>query len=299
MAAKIMDGKKLAIERRYHKLRDLRGQAGKKPCLAIITVSMCSNKIDTAGDVYVRSKQQACAQLNIDCIVIKKSYLYEEIKGKVAQYDLASTIAILNEKNSITAIMVQLPLPVGLDSREVLNCISPSKDVDGLTDVNMGSLVTHWGYRGITPCTPKGIMELLFNEGIELKGKEAVVVGRSNIVGKPLVALLLQEDCTVTICHSYTENLAQHTRNADILIVAVGKAGFITKDMVKPGAVVIDVGINRVDGKIVGDVSPDVDEVAGYMTPVPGGVGPMTVSCLMENVLNIAIKNKQEKVRNL
>ena len=135
-------------------------------------------------------------------------------------------------------------------------------------------------------------MELLINERINLKGKEAVIIGRSNIVGKPMAALLLREDCTVTICHSYTENLAQHTRNADILIVAVGKAGFITKDMVKPGAVVIDVGINRIDGKIVGDVSPDVAEVAGYMTPVPGGVGPMTVSCLMENVLNIAIKNK-------
>lgn len=292
MAAKIMDGKKLAIERRYHKLRDLRGQAGKKPCLAIITVSMYSNEIETASDVYVRSKQQACAQLNIDCIVIKKSYSYEEIKGRVAQYDLANTIAMLNEKDSITAIMVQLPLPVGINSRAVLNCISPSKDVDGLTDVNMGTLVTHWTYCDIAPCTPSGIMELLINERINLKGKEAVIIGRSNIVGKPMAALLLREDCTVTICHSYTENLAQHTRNADILIVAVGKAGFITKDMVKPGAVVIDVGINRIDGKIVGDVSPDVAEVAGYMTPVPGGVGPMTVSCLMENVLNIAIKNK-------
>lgn len=299
MAAKMIDGKKLAIERRYHKLRDLRGQAGKKPCLAIITVSMYSNEIETASDVYVHSKQQACAQINIDCIVIKKSYSYEEIKGRVAQYDLANTITMLNEKDSITAIMVQLPLPVGIDSRAVLNCISPSKDVDGLTDANMGTLVTHWTYRDIAPCTPSGIMELLINEGINLKGKEAVIIGRSNIVGKPMAALLLREDCTVTICHSYTENLAQHTRNADILIVAVGKAGFITKDMVKPGAVVIDVGINRIDGKIVGDVSPDVAEVAGYMTPVPGGVGPMTVSCLMENVLNIAIKNKQEKVRNL
>lgn len=292
MAAKMMDGKKLAFERYSRKLRDLRRQAGKKPCLAIITVSMYSNEIETASDVYVHSKQQACAQINIDCIVIKKSYSYEEIKGRVAQYDLANTIAILNEKDSITAIMVQLPLPVGIDSRAVLNCISPSKDVDGLTDVNMGTLVTHWTYRDIAPCTPSGIMELLINEGIKLEGKEAVIIGRSNIVGKPMAALLLREDCTVTICHSYTENLAQHTRNADILIVAVGKAGFITKDMVKPGAVVIDVGINRIDGKIVGDVMPDVAEVAGYMTPVPGGVGPMTVSCLMENVLNIAIKNK-------
>ena len=288
----MMDGKKLAFERYSRKLRDLRRQAGKKPCLAIITVSMYSNEIETASDVYVHSKQQACAQINIDCIVIKKSYSYEEIKGRVAQYDLANTIAILNEKDSITAIMVQLPLPVGIDSRAVLDCISPSKDVDGLTDVNMGTLVTHWTYRDIAPCTPSGIMELLINEGIKLEGKEAVIIGRSNIVGKPMAALLLREDCTVTICHSYTENLAQHTRNADILIVAVGKAGFITKDMVKPGAVVIDVGINRVDGKIVGDVMPDVAEVAGYMTPVPGGVGPMTVSCLMENVLNIAIKNK-------
>ncbi len=287
MVAKMMDGKKLANERYLSRLQYLRKAVYKKPCLAIISVGS-----DAASDVYIRNKQQACDKLNIDCLIIKKSYTHENIEDETAQCNLRYTIEELNNADRITAIMVQLPLPKGLDSHEVLNYISPSKDVDGLTDINMGSLVTSHGCYNIAPCTPKGIIELLLEEGICLRGKEAVIVGRSNIVGKPLAALLLRKDCTVTICHSYTENLAQHTRNADILVAAVGKPGLITKDMVKPGAVVIDVGINRVDGKIVGDVSPDVAEVAGYMTPVPGGVGPMTVSCLMENVLNIAIKNK-------
>lgn len=287
MVAKMMDGKKLANERYLSRLQYLRKAVYKKPCLAIISVGS-----DAASDVYIRNKQQACDKLNIDCLIIKKSYTHENIEDETAQCNLRYTIEELNNADRITAIMVQLPLPKGLDSHEVLNYISPSKDVDGLTDINMGSLVTHHGCYNIAPCTPKGIIELLLEEGICLRGKEAVIVGRSNIVGKPMAALLLRRDCTVTVCHSYTENLAQHTRSADILIVAVGKAGFITKDMVKPGAVVIDVGINRADGKIVGDVMPDVAEVAGYMTPVPGGVGPMTVSCLMENVLNIAIKNK-------
>lgn len=289
MVAKMMDGKKLANERYLSRLQYLRKAVYKKPCLAIISVGN-----DAASDAYIRNKQQACDKLNIDCLIIKKSYTRENIEDETAQCNLRYTIEELNNADRITAIMVQIPLPEGLDEHEVLNYISPSKDGDGLTDVNMGELVTYSSryHYVITPCTPKGIMELLLEEGICLKGKEAVIIGRSNIVGKPMAALLLSEDCTVTICHSHTVNLAQHTRNADILIVAVGKPGFITKDMVKPGAVVIDVGINCVDGKIVGDVMPDVAEVAGYMTPVPGGVGPMTVSCLMENVLNIAIKNK-------
>ena len=189
--------------------------------------------------------------------------------------------------------MIQLPLPTGINEDRILDCISPLKDVDGLTDVNMGKLAK-FESGGIRPCTPKGIIDLLQRDDIDLTGKEVVIVGRSNIVGKPLAMMFLAEDCTVTVCHSYTTNLAQHTRNADILVVAVGKPKFITKDMVKPGAVVVDVGINRVDGKIVGDVSPDVAEVAGYMTPVPGGVGPVTVAYLIENVLDIEFNKEND-----
>lgn len=164
----------------------------------------------------------------------------------------------------------------------------PEKDVDGFHLLNAGRMMS--GQPGVVACTPKGAMEMIRRTGIDLGGKEAVVVGRSNIVGKPMAMLLLQANCTVTICHSHTVNLAQHTRNADILVAAVGKPGFITKSMVKPGAVVIDVGINRVNGKVVGDVMPDVADVAGYITPVPGGVGKMTIVELLENTVEAAEK---------
>lgn len=291
MSAKIINGKDFA-NKKLSMLKNFRAELIKKPCLTIITVGN-----NPASEIYVRNKQKCCEQLNIDCIVVKKNYDCD-IECDAIEDDLKKTIYSLNQDDKVTAIMIQLPLPTGINEDRILDCISPLKDVDGLTDVNMGKLAK-FESDGIRPCTPKGIIDLLKCNDIDLTGKEVVIVGRSNIVGKPLAMMFLAEDCTVTVCHSYTTNLAQQTRNADILVVAVGKPKFITKDMVKPGAVVVDVGINRVDGKIVGDVSPDVAEVAGYMTPVPGGVGPMTVSCLMENVLNIAIKNKQEKVRNL
>ncbi len=283
MSAKILDGKALAASRQREELRDLRKKIHRKPCLAIITASD-----DPASDIYIRNKQRACGENRIDCLVIKKNYTYEEIRNGDAQHDLKRAIGKLNEAESVTAIMVQLPLPNGLNEQEIVNYISPSKDVDGLTDINMAHLIRCFPYKIIMPCTPKGIIQLFYSANIDFSKKEAVIVGRSDIVGKPIAMMLMHYDCTVTICHSYTANLAQHTRNADILIVAAGHPGLITKDMVKPGAVVVDVGINRVDGKIVGDVAPDVAEVAGYITPVPGGVGPMTVSCLEENVLDIA-----------
>ena len=284
MSAKIINGKDFA-NKKLSMVKNFRAELIKKPCLTIITVGN-----NPASEIYIRNKQKCCEQLNIDCIVIKKNYDCD-IECDAIEDDLKETIYSLNQDDKVTAIMIQLPLPTGINEDRILDCISPLKDVDGLTDVNMGKLAK-FESDGIRPCTPKGIIDLLKCNDIDLTGKEVVIVGRSNIVGKPLAMMFLAENCTVTVCHSYTTNLAQHTRNADILVVAVGKPKFITKDMVKPGAVVVDVGINRVDGKIVGDVSLDVAEVAAYMTPVPGGVGPITVSCLMENILNIAIKNK-------
>lgn len=286
MSAKIIDGKDFA-NKRLSMLKNFRAELIKKPCLAIITVGN-----NPASEIYVRNKQKCCEQLNIDCIVIKKNY-DRDIKCDAIEDDLKETIYSLNQDDKVTAIMIQLPLPTYINEDRILDCISPLKDVDGLTDVNMGKLAK-FESGGIRPCTPKGIIDLLQRDDIDLTGKEVVIVGRSNIVGKPLAMMFLAEDCTVTVCHSYTTNLAQHTRNADILVVAVGKPKFITKDMVKPGAVVVDVGINRVDGKIVGDVSPDVAEVAGYMTPVPGGVGPVTVAYLIENVLDIEFNKEND-----
>ena len=286
MSAKIINGKDFA-NNRLSMLKNFRAELMKKPCLAIIIVGN-----NPASEIYVRNKQKCCEQLNIDCIVVKKSYDCD-IKCDAIEDDLKKTIYSLNQDDKVTAIMIQLPLPTGINEDRILDCISPLKDVDGLTDVNMGKLAK-FESGGIRPCTPKGIIDLLQRDDIDLTGKEVVIVGRSNIVGKPLAMMFLAEDCTVTVCHSYTTNLAQHTRNADILVVAVGKPKFITKDMVKPGAVVVDVGINRINGKIVGDVSPDVAEVAGHMTPVPGGVGPVTVAYLIENVLDIEFNKEND-----
>ena len=286
MSAKIINGKDFA-NKSLSMLKNFRAELMKKPCLAIIIVGN-----NPASEIYVRNKQKCCEQLNIDCIVVKKSYDCD-IKCDAIEDDLKKTIYSLNQDDKVTAIMIQLPLPTGINEDRILDCISPLKDVDGLTDVNMGKLAK-FESGGIRPCTPKGIIDLLQRDDIDLTGKEVVIVGRSNIVGKPLAMMFLAEDCTVTVCHSYTTNLAQHTRNADILVVAVGKPKFITKDMVKPGAVVVDVGINRINGKIVGDVSPDVAEVAGHMTPVPGGVGPVTVAYLIENVLDIEFNKEND-----
>ena len=203
--------------------------------------------------------------------------------------ELLETIDKLNNDDLIDGILVQLPLPGHLDEKAVIAAISPSKDVDGFHIANAGKLLV--GEKGLVSCTPKGIITLLKSTGQKLEGKHAVVIGRSNIVGKPVAVLLLNENCTVTICHSRTQNLAEITRQADILVCAIGKAGFVTGDMVKEGAIVIDVGINRIDGKVVGDVAFDeAEKKAAYITPVPGGVGPMTIAELLRNTI-IAAKN--------
>ena len=207
--------------------------------------------------------------------------------GETTQEQLEEEIRVLNEDPAIHGILVQLPLPAHLDEQAALAKILPEKDVDGFHLINAGHLMT--GTEGVIPCTPKGALYMIRSAGIDLNGKEAVVIGRSNIVGKPMAMLLLQQNCTVTICHSRTKNLAAHTRRADILVAAVGRPRFVTADMVKPGAVVIDVGINRVEGKVCGDVDFEaVQEVAGWITPVPGGVGKMTIAMLLANTLDAA-----------
>ena len=203
------------------------------------------------------------------------------------QERLEAEIDRLNADSAIHGILVQLPLPRHLDEQAALARILPEKDVDGFHLINAGHLLT--GTEGVLPCTPKGALYMIRSTGEDLTGKEAVVIGRSNIVGKPMAMMLLQENCTVTLCHSRTKNLAEHTRRADILVAAVGKAGFVTADMVKPGAIVIDVGINRVDGKVCGDVDfENVKETAGWITPVPGGVGKMTIAMLLANTADAA-----------
>ena len=278
MAAQILDGKAISAELRgtiAQRVARLR-EKGVTPGLAVILVGA-----DPASQIYVRNKSVGCDQVGIHSVTIN-------LPEATTQDELEKLIARLNADDTIHGILVQLPLPKHLDEAAALAVIAPEKDVDGFHLLNAGRMMS--GQPGVVARTPKGAMEMIRRTGIDLDGKEAVVVGRSNIVGKPMAMLLLQANCTVTICHSHTVNLAQHTRNADILVAAVGKPGFITKSMVKPGAVVIDVGINRVNGKVVGDVMPDVADVAGYITPVPGGVGKMTIVELLENTVEAAEK---------
>ena len=277
MAAQMLDGKVMSAELREElalRVQRLKGK-GVTPGLAVILVGD-----DPASQIYVKNKELGCQQVGIHSVTIR-------LPETASQAELESQIDKLNADASIHGILVQLPLPQGLDEEAALARILPEKDVDGFHLLNAGKLFT--GQQGVVACTPKGAMEMLHRTGIDLSGKEAVVVGRSNIVGKPMAMLLLQENATVTICHSRTANLAEHTRRADVLVAAVGKPRFITADMVKPGAIVIDVGINRVDGKVVGDVDFDaVREVAAWITPVPGGVGRMTITMLLANTIEAA-----------
>ena len=248
---------------------------GITPGLAVVLVGE-----DPASAIYVRNKERACKKLGMNGTVLR-------LPEETTQQELLSTVQRLNEDPAVHGILVQLPLPRHLDEREVIRAIDPDKDVDGFHPINAGRLLI--GEPGFVPCTPKGVMRLLEIEDVPLSGKHAVVVGRSNIVGKPMALLLLQENATVTICHSRTADLAAHTRRADILVAAIGKPRFITADMVKDGAVVVDVGINRVDGKLCGDVDFEpVSQKASYITPVPGGVGKMTIAMLMENAVEAA-----------
>lgn len=278
MNAQIIDGKKIAAEMRKELQIEVEAlkRNGIYPGLAVILVGD-----NPASHTYVRSKAKACEKIGIysEVILYPDSIEEEMIMAKIDE---------LNQRNDIHGILVQLPLPKHINEQSVIDRISEDKDVDGFTPRNVGNLMI--GKKGLVPCTPYGIIELIKRTGQEIAGKRAVVVGRSNIVGKPMAMLLLQENATVTLCHSRTNQLAEMTRLADILVVAVGKPQFITEGHVKPGAIVIDVGINRLEnGKLVGDVDFErVKNVAGYITPVPGGVGPMTITMLLYNTIKSA-----------
>ena len=277
MAAEILSGKEMSeslrkeIAERVVRLKE----QGVTPGLAVILVGN-----DPASEIYVRNKGNGCAETGMYSRTMN-------MPEETTQEQLEAAIEELNADPAIHGILVQLPLPKHLDENAALAKILPEKDVDGFHLINAGHMLT--GTEGVVACTPRGALYMIKSTGLDLNGKEAVVIGRSNIVGKPMAMLLLRENCTVTMCHSRTKNLAEHTRQADILVAAVGKAGFVTADMVKPGAVVIDVGINRVDGKVKGDVDFDaVKEIAGWITPVPGGVGKMTITMLLANTVEAA-----------
>ena len=278
--AMILNGKQVAAEIRAE--LKTRAEALRKdgvvPCLAVLLAGD-----DPASKIYVRNKKRACEEIGIE----SRELLFPE---NVTEEELIAQIRALNEDAAVDAMLVQLPLPKHIDEARVLAEIAPEKDADGFHVVNAGRLFT--GQTSVLPCTPAGCMELLRRANVEFSGKHAVVVGRSNIVGKPMAMLLLNEHCTVTVCHSRTKDLARFTRDADILVAAVGRPGMITGDMIKPGAAVIDVGINRLDnGKLMGDVDfESAEPVAGAITPVPGGVGPMTIAMLMQNAILAAEK---------
>ncbi|HEX5125655.1 MAG TPA: bifunctional methylenetetrahydrofolate dehydrogenase/methenyltetrahydrofolate cyclohydrolase FolD [Rhodocyclaceae bacterium] len=278
MTARILDGNALAAKIRT----DIAAQAadlnarGVRPCLAVILVGD-----NPASAVYVRNKVAACEKAGIRSLKF-------DYPANVMPEIVFAKIAELNADRDVHGILVQLPLPKQFDENKVLEAVSPEKDVDGFHAENFGQLLQ--GRKSFYPCTPWGVMKMLESEHVALKGAEAVVIGRSNIVGKPMAIMLLAQGATVTICHSQTRDLPFHTRRADILVVAVGKANFVTGDMIKPGAVVIDVGMNRLtDGKLCGDVEfGTAKEVASLITPVPGGVGPMTITMLLANTLESA-----------
>ena len=271
MTAKIIDGKQVAdkflenIEKRVKVAKE-------KPGLAIVLVGN-----NPASEIYVGLKEKKANNLGF---YVERHNLDDNIK----QDELLRLVDELNQNKKIHAMIVQLPLPKQIDKNFIIDSILPHKDADGFTPVNLGNLVND--DNRLLPATARACMELIKSTGVKIEGKNAVIVGRSNIVGKPTALLLLQENATVTICHSRTKNLSEHTKNADILVVAVGKARMIKKGMVKPGAIVIDVGINRTPSGLAGDVDfENVKDVAGYITPVPGGVGPMTITMLLDNTL--------------
>ena len=277
---KIIDGKLIASEMRKKIKSDVAEQAkeGKEIGLAVILVGD-----NQASQVYVRNKIKACEEVGI------KSYAYY-LPAETPQNDLCGLISELAEDNNVHGILVQLPLPKHIDSEKVLKLIPKHKDVDGFSAEIIGSLCIN--SQSLVACTPYGVMKMLEHENISVKGKKAVVVGRSNIVGKPMAMLLLNADATVTVCHSKTENLKDECLKADIIVAAIGKAKFITADMIKQGAIVVDVGMNRdKNGKLCGDVDfENVKEKCSYITPVPGGVGPMTITMLMYNTYLAAVR---------
>ena len=270
----ILDGKSLS-EKILDNLKSEIEQNNYKPTLAVV---LAGN--NPASEVYVSVKEKACNKLGIKSLVKK-------FDDDVKEEELLKEITKLNSDKDIDGILVQLPLPKGINTDKIINSISPEKDVDGFTLHNTGCILS--GQKPYCyPCTPKGILRILDEYNIQIEGKHVVITGRSNIVGKPLAQMMLNRNATVTVCHSKTKNLSEHTKQADILVSAVGKPYFITSDMVKENAVVIDVGISRVDDKLKGDVNfEEVSQKASYITPVPKGVGPMTISSLMENTLEL------------
>lgn len=277
--AVIIDGKLVAQDTRLEikeNVTRFREKYGVTPGLAVILVGE-----NPASQVYVRNKHRACLEVGINSIEIT-------LPETTTEAELLAKIEELNARDDVHGILVQLPLPKHINEETVILAIANEKDVDAFNPFNVGRIMA--GGYDFLPCTPAGVMKLLDYYNIEISGKNCVVIGRSNIVGKPMAMLLLERNGTVTICHSRTANLAEHTKNADIIVVAVGRAGFLHGDQVKSGAVVVDVGINRLpDGNLVGDVDfASVSEVASYITPVPGGVGPMTITTLLENTLRAA-----------
>lgn len=285
MTAQLIDGNALSKQLRAQVASDTAALKAKglTPGLAVVLVGD-----NQASQVYVRNKVKACEDSGLHSVL-------EKYEATMTEADLLARVEALNNDPSIHGILVQLPLPAHIDAQKVIEAISPAKDVDGFHIASAGALMT--GMPGFWPCTPYGCMKMLESIGYDLKGKHAVVIGRSNIVGKPMALMLLQKDATVTVAHSRTQNLKALTLQADVIVAAVGKRNVLTADMVKPGAVVLDVGMNRNDeGKLCGDVDFDsVKEVAGYITPVPGGVGPMTITMLLVNTLESAQRALSEK----
>ena len=278
MSAQIIDGKAVAKQIETE-VAEMIARIGFHPGLVAVRVGN-----DPASEVYVRNKAKKARELGLEGTEL----IHPE---SMSESDLLFEIERLNRDDGVDGILVQLPLPKQIDSTKVIDAIDPAKDVDGFHPINVGML--HLGRPSLVPCTPAGVIRLIESTGQPIEGKHAVVIGRSDIVGKPVAALLLQRHATVTICHSRTRDLAAIAREADILVAAIGKARFVTAEMVKPIAIVIDVGINRVDGKLKGDVDFDaVREVAGWITPVPGGVGPMTIAMLMKNTVTAAERRR-------
>ncbi|MDA7936618.1 bifunctional 5,10-methylenetetrahydrofolate dehydrogenase/5,10-methenyltetrahydrofolate cyclohydrolase [bacterium] len=276
MPAQLLDGRKIA-KRMRERLREARESFGDR-AVRLVSLEIGANP---AAAVYVRNQQQAAAEVGIDMEILN-------LPVGASETELLDSIAELNNRSDVTGMLVQRPLPPGIDPRSVQMAIAPDKDVEGMHPVNMGTIL--YKEPMLPPCTAAAAQQLIVETGMDLRGSETVVVGHSEIVGKPIAVLLLHHLSTVTVCHIGTKNLIEHTRRADIVVVAVGKPGLVHGDMLKPGACVIDVGINQgPDGKIVGDVDfASANEVAGYLTPVPGGVGPVTVAMLLRNTLRAA-----------
>jgi methylenetetrahydrofolate dehydrogenase (NADP+)/methenyltetrahydrofolate cyclohydrolase len=273
MSATLMDGRALARKVRQQVAREV-AEFGRPVGLATVLVGD-----DPASAIYVGRKEEACREAGIDAF-------HHELPAETTTDELLALVARLNADTRVSGILVQLPLPAQIEEERVIRAIDPVKDVDGFHPVNAGNLVL--GQPTLPPATPAGIIELLHEYGVPLAGAQALVIGRSNIVGKPIAVLLLAENATVTVAHSRTRDLKGIARGADVIVSAVGRPGTVTADMVKDGATVIDVGINRVDGRVVGDVAEDVRSVAALLTPVPGGVGPMTIAMLLRNTLRAA-----------